>query len=103
MFRIKSAIRQVTFSCEPKQVAIIRFLHRALRPSIEFFKFKKTQLKRSRLDNDSSVMFQSSNVTRASYEIALLIANQKSIHNRRNCIDTLWFHCIIKTAKLLLE
>ena len=48
---------------------------RALRPSIEFFKFKETQLKRSRLDNDSSVMFQSSNVTRASYEIALLIDN----------------------------
>ena len=29
---------------------------------IEFFKFEETQLKRSRLDNDSSVIFQSSNI-----------------------------------------
>ena len=45
--------------------------------NVVFFKFKQNQLKRSRLDNDSSVMFQSSNVTRASYEIALLISKQK--------------------------
>ena len=44
---------------------------------IEFFKFIETQLKRSRLDNDSSVMFQLSNITRESYEIALIIAKKK--------------------------
>ena len=67
---------------------------------IEFFKFKETQLKRSRLDNDSSVMFQSSNVTRASYEIALLIAKQKKPYTIG---ETLVKSCIIKAAELLLD
>ena len=58
---------------------------------IEFFKFKETQLKRSHLDNDSSLMFQSSNITIASYEITLLIAKQKkTIHNRRNISENLY-------------
>ena len=47
-------------------------------PSIEFIKFKETKLKLSRFDNDASIIFQSSNVTRASYEISLLITNKKN-------------------------
>lgn len=67
---------------------------------ITFFKLKENQLKRSRLDNESSVMFQASNVVRASYEIALLIAKDK----KPNSIgESLVKPCIIKAAKLLLD
>ena len=34
-------------------------------------------------------MFQSSSITRESYEIALLIDNKKTIHNSRNSSETL--------------
>ena len=67
---------------------------------IEFFKCKLSQLKRSRLDSDSSVMFQSSNITRESYETTLLIAKQKTTYTIG---ETLVKPCIIKAVKLLLE
>lgn len=67
---------------------------------LAYFKIKENQLKRSRLDHRTGVLFQPSKIVAASYKISLLIAKQKKPHT---VAETLVKPCMIEAARLVLD
>jgi hypothetical protein len=67
---------------------------------LAYFKIKEHQLKRSRLDHGTGVLFQHSKIVEASYKISLLIAKQKKPHTIG---ETLVKPCMVEAARLVLD
>ena len=67
---------------------------------LAFFKIKENQLKRSRFDHGTGVLFQPSNVVKASYKISFLIAKQKKPHTIG---EKLVKPCMVEAARLVLD
>eukprot|EP00096_Caligus_rogercresseyi_P009484 TRINITY_DN3234_c0_g1_i1.p1 TRINITY_DN3234_c0_g1~~TRINITY_DN3234_c0_g1_i1.p1 ORF type:complete len:544 (+),score=51.68 TRINITY_DN3234_c0_g1_i1:127-1758(+) len=67
---------------------------------LAYFKIKEHQLKRSRLDHGTGVLFQPSNVDKASYQISFLIAKQKK---QRTIGEKLVKPCMVEAACLVLD
>ncbi len=67
---------------------------------LAYFKIKEHQLKRSRLDHGTGVLFQHSKIVEASYKISLLIAKQKKPHTIG---ETLVKPCMVEAACLVLD
>ncbi|XP_066941056.1 protein FAM200C-like [Macrobrachium rosenbergii] len=65
-----------------------------------YFKIKEHQLKRSRFDHGTGVLFQPSNVVKASYSISLLFAKQKKPHTIG---EKLVKPCMVEAARLVLD
>uniref|UniRef100_UPI0035902D18 protein FAM200C-like n=1 Tax=Myxine glutinosa TaxID=7769 RepID=UPI0035902D18 len=67
---------------------------------LAYFKIKEHQLKRSRLDHGTGVLFQHSKIVEASYKISLLIAKQKKPHTIG---EMLVKPCMVEAARLVLD
>ncbi|XP_066981062.1 protein FAM200C-like [Macrobrachium rosenbergii] len=65
-----------------------------------YFKIKEHQLKQSRLYHGTGVLFQPSNVVKASYRISLLITKQKKPHAIR---EKFVKPCMVEAAHLVLD
>ncbi|XP_066958608.1 protein FAM200C-like [Macrobrachium rosenbergii] len=67
---------------------------------LAYFKIKEHQLKGSRLDHGTGVLFQPSNVVKAPYRISLPIAKQKKPHTIG---EKLVKPCMVEAARLVLD
>src|SRR5215469_15579232 len=67
---------------------------------LSYFTIKNQQLKRSRLDHETGILFQDSKIVEASYKISLLIAKQKKPHTIG---EKLVKPCMLEAARLVLD
>ena len=68
--------------------------------NLAYFKIKEHQLKRSRLNHGTGVLFQPSNVVKALYKIFFPIAEQKKLHTFG---EKLVNPCMVEAACLVLH